>query len=156
MPMLVAVSAAATLLLAGCGGGDAEPAASASGTSSAVAADPAGRETLLEAQQLTTLDQAIGYPKKTPAQVTSYITQLEPGQETGWHKHKVPAFVYILEGTLTVEYDAGVVKEYAAGAAYMEAQDVWHNGTNKGDAPARFLSVYMGAKGAKNSVERTP
>lgn len=111
---------------------------------------------LLEAQQLTTLDQPIAYPKKGPAEVTSYVVTLEPGQETGWHKHRVPVFVHVLEGAVTVEYDAGVVKEYPAGSTYMEAQGVWHNGTNKGDDTARILTVYFGAKGAKNTVERTP
>jgi quercetin dioxygenase-like cupin family protein len=145
-----------TLVLAACGGGSSESAASASGSASGAAGDVAGRQTLLDAQELTTLDQPIAYPKKVPAQVTSYVTQLEPGQETGWHKHKVPLYVYILEGTVTVEYDGGVIKEYPAGTALMEAQDVWHNGTNKGDSPVRILTVYMGAKGAKNSIDRAP
>lgn len=151
--ILAGLSVALMVLLAACGGGDSNPATSASGGSSA-AAQGADREVLLEAQELTVLDQPIGYPKKAPAQVSSDITQLEPGQETGWHRHRVPTFSYVLEGTISVEYDAGVTKEYAAGSAYLEAEDVWHNGTNTGDEPVRILNVYMGAKGAKNSVER--
>lgn len=157
-PLAAALGLATVLLLAACGGGD-EPAPTSSST--AVAAAPSasaveGREVLLDAQQLTTLDQPISYPRKGAAEVTSYLLTLEPGQETGWHKHKVPLFVHVLEGTVTVEYDAGVVKEYPAGSTYMEAQGVWHNGTNKGDDTARILTVYFGAKGAKNTIERTP
>jgi quercetin dioxygenase-like cupin family protein len=152
--LLISVAAAA-LVLGACGGGSEEPAAPASGSASAAAATE-GREVLLEAQELTTLDQPISYPKKTPAQVSSYITTLEPGQETGWHRHRVPLFVYVLEGAVSVEYDAGVIKEYPAGSAFMEAEDVWHNGTNAGDDAVRILTVYMGAEGAKNTVERAP
>lgn len=152
---LLASAVTVAALLTACGGDAEEPAASASGTASAVAAAE-GREVLLEAQELTTLDQAIAYPRKTPAQVTSYVTTLEPGQETGWHRHRVPVFVYVLEGSVSVEYDAGVVKDYSAGSAYMEAEDIWHNGTNMGEDAVRILTVYMGAEGAKNTVERAP
>jgi quercetin dioxygenase-like cupin family protein len=145
------------VLLAGCGGGSAGTEASSSGSGAAApTAGAAGVEPLLQAQQLTVLDQQVAYPKKKPAQVTSSILTLEPGQETGWHKQKVPTYAYVLEGTLTVEYDAGVTKEYSAGTALLEAVGVWSNGTNKGDAPARILVVYMGAEGVKNSVQRTP
>lgn len=102
------------------------------------------------------LGQPIAYPKKTPARITSSIVTLEPGQETGWHKHQTPMYAYVLDGTITVEYDAGVVKEYPAGTALMEAQGVWQNGTNKGDSPVHILVVNMGAKGVKNTVNRTP
>jgi quercetin dioxygenase-like cupin family protein len=141
-------------LLTACGGGSTD----ASGSPSAAASSTAGakQQSLLDAQQLTVLDQPIKYPVKKPAQVSSSIVQLEPGQETGWHRHKVPMYAYVLEGTITVEYDAGVVKEYPAGTALMEAQGVWHNGTNKGDVPVRILEVNIGAKGVKNTVERSP
>ena len=153
----VALAACLTVLLAACGGGSdaAAPSALPSGSASA-GASTAGLEVLMEGQQLTTLDQSIAYPKKRPAEISSYILTIEPGQETGWHKHKVPLFVHVLEGTVTVEYDAGVVKEYPAGSTFMEAQDIWHNGTNKGDDTVRILTVYLGAEGAKNTVERTP
>lgn len=152
---LLASAVAVTALLASCGGDAEEPAASATGSASA-AAIVEGREVLLEAQELTTLDQPIGYPSKTPAQVTSYITTLEPGQETGWHRHRVPSFIYVLEGGVSVEYDAGVVKDYPAGSAFMEAEDIWHNATNTGEDAVRILTVYMGADGPKNTVERAP
>ncbi len=139
-------------LLAGCGGGSES---AASGSASGDAGAP-GSQVLLDKQQLTILDQQVVYPKKKPAQITSSIILLEPGQETGWHKHQVPMYAYMLEGTLTVEYDAGVTKEYPAGTALMEAQGVFHNGTNKGDTPVRVLVVQMGAKGVKNTVERAP
>ena len=45
-----------------------------------------------------------------------------------------------------------ILREYP----YLEAEDIWHNGTNKGDDAVRILAVYMGAKGARNSVERAP
>lgn len=150
---LLASALAVTALLSSCGGDSGE--ATPTGSASAVSASE-GREVLLEAQQLTTLDQPIAYPKKRPAQVTSYLVTLEPGRETGWHRHRVPLFVYVLEGSVSVEYDAGVVTVYPAGSAFMEAQGIWHNGTNTGEDAVRILTVYMGAEGARNTVERAP
>ena len=151
----LAVAAAVTaLLLAGCGGGGEDPPATAAASGSAAA--PAGTEVLLDSVGVTVLDQPISYPRKKPAQVSSSIITIEPGQETGWHRHNVPMFGYVMEGTLTVEYDAGVTKEFPAGTALMEAQGVFHNGLNRGEDPVRVLVVYMGAKGAKNSVQRAP
>jgi quercetin dioxygenase-like cupin family protein len=152
--LLVALGAAA-LLISACSGGSAEPAASGSVDASQEVAE-AGRQVLMDAEGLTVLDQPVAYPKKKPAEVSSAVVTLEPGQETGWHKHKTPLFVYVLEGTVTVEYEAGVTKEFPAGTAYLEAEDVFHNGTNMADETVRMLEVSMGAKGAKNTVERAP
>lgn len=141
------------LLVSACSGGSdaTDASASASGASAA-----AGQQVLLDAQRLTVLDQQIAYPKKLPAQVTSSIIELQPGQETGWHRHNVPMYAYVMEGTLTVEYDAGVTNVYPAGTALMEAQGVYHNGADKEEDPVRILVVFFGAKGAKNTVERAP
>jgi quercetin dioxygenase-like cupin family protein len=146
--------AAAGLLVAACGGGSDETPAAEGASPGASAVGGGGREVLLEAQAIDALDQAVAYPKKVPAQVSSEIVTLEPGQETGWHRHRVPQYVYVMQGSMSVEYDAGVIKEYPAGTAYLEAQGVWHNATNKGDEPVRTLLVYLGAEGAKNTVER--
>ncbi len=153
--LLAAAGVSVALLLAGCGGG-AEEAPTTAAASGSAAAPPAGTEVLLDAVGVTVLDQTIAYPKKKPAQVSSSIVTIEPGQETGWHRHNVPMFAYVMEGTLTVEYDAGVTKEFAPGTAFMEAQGVFHNGLNRGEDAVRVLVVFMGAKGAKNTVQRAP
>jgi len=109
-----------------------------------------GPTTLLDAQRITVLDQRIRYPKRTPVEVSSEIRVLEPGQETGWRRNRVPSYVYVLEGSLTMDYDNGVTREFTAGDAYMEAQGVWHNGTNKSTEPTRLLTVHLGARGLEN------
>lgn len=139
-------------LLAGCGGGD-EAAVDASASPSASAA-ASGPVQLLDAQEITILDQRVTYPTKKPARITSDITVLEPGQETGWRRHRVPVYVYVLEGTYTVEYDAAVTRDFPAGSAFIQATKTDYNGMNKGTEPVRVLSVYMGAKGIQDIIER--
>jgi len=132
--------------------GSDEPAAVGVPSEGAVATG--GSRMLLDAQRLTVLDQPLRYPTKGKAQVSSSIIVIEPGQETGWAKNPTPMYVYVLEGALTVEYDGGLVKEYRAGTALLEAVGTWRNGTNTGTEPVRILTVSMGAKGMKNTIER--
>ena len=60
---------------------------------------------LLQAQRLNVLEQQIIYPTQQPAEVTSVINVLQPGEETGWHKHMVPLHAYVMEGTTTMELE---------------------------------------------------
>ena len=53
---------------------------------------------------------------------------------------------------LTVTYEGGVVKEYTAGSAIMEAVGTAHDGANLTQQPARLLVVNIGAEGVANSV----
>jgi quercetin dioxygenase-like cupin family protein len=151
MKRMIAVAATAVLgvtVLAGCGSSEGDATAESAETS------VVGPKVLLEAQRLTVLDQRVRYPKKTPVEISSEIRVLEPGQETGWRRNRVPNYVYVLEGTITMDYDNGVTRDFTAGDSYLEAQGVWHNGTNKGTEPARILTVHMGAKGLVNTAER--
>lgn len=149
----VATVVCATLLLGACGGGGDAPAeGETTASGEVVSAD--GAAVLMEDQSLTALDQPIAYPKKKQAQISSEIEVLEPGQESGWRKYRVPVYVHVLEGTLSVEYDAGVVKEFPSGTSFLQARGVWHNISNKGDARADFLTVTMGAKGVVSTEER--
>jgi quercetin dioxygenase-like cupin family protein len=109
---------------------------------------------LLKLQETTILDQRIEYPKKKQARITSDIAVLEPGQETGWRRYKVPVYVYVLEGTLTVEYETAVTRDFAAGTAFIQATGTDFNGINKGEVPVRLLQVFMGVKGTKNIAVR--
>lgn len=145
----VACLAAGALLLAGCGGSDSPTTSAPSASGSAVPGS-----SVLSGQRLTVLDQPIAYPTGKQARVSSEVVELQPGQQTGWLKQRTPTFVYVLSGTWSEEYDAGVTKDFAAGTGFMQAQGVWHNGSNKGQDVARVLVVTMGAKGVKDVVER--
>jgi quercetin dioxygenase-like cupin family protein len=140
----------ATLVLAGCGGS--EPAAQVTSSASAVAT--ATGTSVLDGQRLTVLDQAIAYPSGKGARISSEVVELQPGQQTGWLRQRTPTFVYVLSGTWSEEYDAGVTKDFAAGTGFMQAQGVWHNGSNAGQEVARVLVVHLGAKGLKDTARR--
>ena len=157
---LVVAIATGMFLIAGCGSSDESVASltaaptSSSSPSQQAPAESSGPLVLLKEQTFTVLDQRVKYPTKKPAQISSSILTLLPGDETGWHKHGTPLYAYVLEGKLTVDYEAGVTKEFTAGTALLEAINVWHNGSNKSQEPVRILVVNLGAKGVTNTVMR--
>ncbi len=91
--------------------------------------------------------ETIRYPNGDPVNIRSLIVSLKPGEKTGWHKHGVPTYGYILSGDLSVDYGEKGKRVYKAGEAFMEAMDWWHNGSNETAKPVRVLVVFMGAKG---------
>ncbi len=107
----------------------------------------------LVATSKTIVGEPISYPLGA-AKITSAIVTLRPGESTGVHKHGVPTYGYVLSGAVTVDYGTHGKRTYRAGAAFMEAIDVWHDGTNDGLAPCRILVVFMGADGSANVVKR--
>lgn len=108
-------------------------------------------ETLLSTSQ-TILGEPISYPT-LPAKVVAAIVTLPPGASTGWHRHGVPLFGYVLSGELTVDYGARRVRVYRAGDSFMEAMDAAHNGRNSGEGDVRILAVYMAGEGLALSHE---
>lgn len=140
------------VLLSACGGSDDTTIDAAVSPTAAAAGQ--GPVQLLDAQEITILDQRVAYPTKKPARITSDITVLEPGQETGWRRHRVPVYVYVLEGTYTVEYESAVTRDFSPGTAFIQAVKTDYNGMNKGTDPVRLLTVYLGAKDIRDIIER--
>lgn len=131
---------------AGIGTAIAQPAAPA-------AALPEAYATLLTplfTGKLTIVGQEIAYPTGIP-HVTGSIVTIAPGAETGWHTHAVPLFVYVLEGTVTVDYGSKGTRAVGPGSSFLEAMNWPHNATNYGDVPVRILAVYIGEEGAPNA-----
>jgi quercetin dioxygenase-like cupin family protein len=118
------------------------------------AAPVSGVKVLLSKAEQTILNQPLLYPTSGPAQVSSAVVTLLPGEETGWHRHDAPMYAYILEGTVQVSYDGGVVNIYKAGESIMEATGVFHNGKNIGTGVLRILVVNIGASGVENTVKK--
>lgn len=141
------------ILLLGCSDSpSSDTAATTTTTSAVVTSSKPESSLLLDKQAQTVLDQLLTYPSVGQAQVSSAVLTFAPGATTGLHRHDAPLYVYVLEGTITVTYDGGVVKEYSAGQAILEAVGTAHNGTNLTDAPVKLLVVNMGAEGVANTV----
>ncbi len=88
----------------------------------------------------------ISYPAGQ-AEITGLLLEIAPGGETGWHKHPVPSFGMVLEGTLEVTLKDGKTRRVNAGEAIAEVVDTWHNGRNVGSTPLKLVVFYAGAAG---------
>ena len=101
---------------------------------------------------LTSDGSAIAWPSG-PGEVTLAEVWLAPGAETGWHRHPVPVFAFLLEGTLEVTMEGGRVHTYSTGQGLAEVLNVRHNGRNRGSIPVRLLVAYCGVKGEPVTVK---
>jgi quercetin dioxygenase-like cupin family protein len=100
----------------------------------------------------TATGQKLQYPQTDKPEIESVLVEMAPGGESGRHMHPVPTYVYVVEGTLTVEMDHGSPREYAAGSGFLESVNAWHNGKNLGQAPVKFLVVFVSEEGKKNLI----
>lgn len=91
-------------------------------------------------------NKPIIYPKGQ-AEVTGLLIEIAPGAATGWHKHPVPSFAMILQGTLEVTLRSGATKQLHAGEALIEVVDTDHVGRNVGDVPVKLVVFYAGVTG---------
>lgn len=96
--------------------------------------------------------ESIVYPGGTPANINAVLITIPPGEKTSWHRHGVPLFIYVMSGTLDVDYGDQGVRTFKAGEAFMEAMNHRHRGMNNGDEAVEVLAVYMGAKGTENVI----
>lgn len=141
------------LALAACGG-DAVSEDPTESAAVATAAPDDGARMFLENQELTILDQRVTYPKKKPARISSETVVLEPGESTGWRRHRIPVYVHVLSGTYTIDFGEGALVEYPEGSAFIQATKTDYNGMNTGEESASVLHVYLGAKGLRDVIER--
>lgn len=95
--------------------------------------------------------QAIRFPQGENG-FTAAVLEVAPGGQVGRHMHPVPTFVYILDGTLSIEMEGHGTHAFSAGQALAEVTHTWHNGRNLGATPVRFLVVFAGQKGTPNLI----
>ena len=103
---------------------------------------------------LTGNGQKITYPLTDKAEVTAMTVDLAPGAETGWHKHPVPVYAYVVSGTLAVELEDGKHLSFVAGDAIIEVVNTMHNGRNSGTVPVKLAVFYLGAEGTPNVIRK--
>ena len=59
--------------------------------------------------------------------------EIARGAATGTHSHPTPRFVYVMQGSVTVEIDGRPPQVFKAGDGFQEAPDVPHNFRNASD-----------------------
>ena len=125
------------------------PTSADANTAQAAKPQAGGSETITPLPDLTTT--AAGEPLlylSTPDPViSSDILAIPPGGISRWMTHPVPAYLYVLQGDLTVEFVDGKRQTFHTGQAFLQSRAQWHRGRNDGQTPVRFLAVFLGAKG---------
>ena len=97
----------------------------------------------------------------TPIFVTGGTVELEPGGQTGRQEFRVPTYVYVIEGILTTEYEAGPIgikgtQYHAAGQSFMDNGGVgwWHNQVNRSNKPVKYLMLHLGYPGRPDPIQK--
>jgi quercetin dioxygenase-like cupin family protein len=99
---------------------------------------------------VTDAGEPILYLNTPNPEISSNVMTIPAGTTTEWMTHPVQGYVYILEGTLTVEFADGARLEFKAGQGFPQARSKWHRGRNDGKGVVRFLAVFFGAKDVPN------
>lgn len=90
--------------------------------------------------------QPIEYPHDGKPEVSILIVTIAPGKQTGWHRHPVPLFGYVLAGQVTVQLAGGDKHTFHEGDPLAECVNMLHNGVNQGSVPTKLLIVIDGEK----------
>src|SRR5215467_1491866 len=93
------------------------------------------------------------------ATVNAPIVVTEPGGQTGREQFRVPTYVYVIQGILTTDYEAGPVgikgaQYHAAGQSFMDQGGWWHNHMNKSDKPVKYLMLHLGYPGRPDPIQK--
>jgi quercetin dioxygenase-like cupin family protein len=83
---------------------------------------------------------------------TIYRVEIPPGVAAGRHRHPVDTFVYVLDGTLTLEQDGQGPRTLKAGEVFQEVPGGIYNARNTGTRPLMLLVVSLGEKDQPFSV----
>jgi quercetin dioxygenase-like cupin family protein len=102
----------------------------------------------------TAIGRKIIYPDFRKDEITILKITVPPGESTGWHKHMIPVFAYILKGSLTVELEGNKTILLPENSSFSEVFDTYHNGINEGTENVVLIAFYMGEKGKSLSVRK--
>lgn len=111
-------------------------------------------ETILKTDT-TTLGQKIIYPQCSENEVTILKVTIKPGGSTGWHKHDIPVFAYIMEGNLTVQLENNRTMSFPKNTSFSEVFNTFHNGVNYGKENVVLIAFYLGEKGKALSERKS-
>lgn len=95
----------------------------------------------------------IAYLKTDQPEITAMTVDIAPGAQTGWHKHPVPVYAYVLSGCLTVDIEGNISRQFKAGDVIIEVLNTRHNGINNGKDPVKLIVFYTGGTNVPNVIK---
>ena len=78
-------------------------------------------------------------PRGDQLEVRLSTATIQPGAIGNWHTYPNHAVVYVVEGTVTVEFRNGEPKVYKAGQGFVEPVNTVLRGRNKGGTPVKLV-----------------
>ena len=114
----------------------------------------AGSVNTLLQTAVNSLGQPIEYPRDGSPEVTAFLVEMAPGEETGWHQHPIPLLGYIFEGQITIHQVSGETRTVRAGEVSLESVGVLHNGVNDGAVPVKMIVFATGLKDVPITIEK--
>jgi quercetin dioxygenase-like cupin family protein len=95
------------------------------------------------------LQQVIeGMPRGETQEVRVLAATLKPGDRTGFHTHRSPVTIYVLEGAFTLEMEGHQPMTVKAGEAMIEPPSVQMTGFNRSmTEPMKVLIFYVSDPG---------
>jgi quercetin dioxygenase-like cupin family protein len=107
----------------------------------------------LLASSTTYTGQPLSYNNTANPEVTALVVHFPPGGSTGWHKHPVPVYAYILDGELTINMKDGSSFRFKKGEVVLEVMNTLHNGVNNGEKETTLMVFYSGTAGMPNVIK---
>jgi len=100
---------------------------------------------------LTVTGQTLKFPNRP--QVTATLVEIPAGADVGWHEHPNLRYVYVIDGTLTIEMANNARQVFPAGTIFVEATGTRHHGMNQGATPVKVLFIDHSEEGQSNMVK---
>jgi quercetin dioxygenase-like cupin family protein len=92
-------------------------------------------------------------PKGDKLEARLFTATIEPGAVGNWHTYPNHPVVYVVEGTVTVEFRDGEPKVFHAGQGFVEPIDTVLRGANKGATPVKLVIFQLSPPEDPDSVD---
>jgi hypothetical protein len=93
-----------------------------------------------------------------PVVLTGQVVELAAGGQSGRMRVLAPAYIYILDGILTINTYGGPigvsgVQYHGTGQSYAPPTGLWFNTMNTGQGKVKYLMLYLGTPGGAVSEQ---
>ena len=78
---------------------------------------------------------------------------IEPGAVGNWHTYPNHSVVYVVEGSVTVEFRDGDAKVFNAGDGFVEPVNTVLRGANKGQTPVKLVIFQLSPPEVPDAVD---